>query len=207
MIRIYQEGDHAGGFIGIRVAVKVGGELKQKYYNFRFNRKAFISLEEERLLLLDAQKLEQQWLKKKKIALTERQAKAEETTRKSKPMRTGVRGVLLTYARDKKFRAGEWRIYYSPVINVNGMHNKDRFFKTFRIMAQGYSEAWNKAVIFYAKNKGIKFYSHLLKRKPDISQFEVARVHLNKSRNYDIPNMGDKLILADKKVKVVKRKK
>lgn len=207
MIREYAEGDHPGGFIGIRVSVKVGRSQKQKYYSFRINRTEFISLREEQLLRLDTQKLEKIWLEEQKVIRSQREAEAKETARKSKPLRTGVRGIVLTYEKDNKFRAGEWRCYYYPVIEVNGSHNKIRFFTKFRIMTLGYDEAWSQAVIFYAKNKGIKFYGHLLKKKPQICQFENVRKYLNKHRNYGIPDMGHKLILADEKVKIIRKNK
>ena len=139
-------------------------------------------------------------MEEQKTEHQQRDARAKETVRKGRPMCTGVRGIVLTYDRNKKFRAGEWKTYYYPIIKVNGSHNKIRFFKGFRIKTCGYNEAWNRAVTFYAESKCIKFYGHLLKKRPDISQFEIVRQFLNKSRNYDI---SDKLIFKEDNYDIV----
>ena len=34
MLKIYERGEHKGGFIGVRVAVMIDGKHKQKYFSY-----------------------------------------------------------------------------------------------------------------------------------------------------------------------------
>ncbi len=35
MLRAYEKGEHKGGFIGVRVAVMVGGKHRQRYFSYK----------------------------------------------------------------------------------------------------------------------------------------------------------------------------
>jgi len=67
----YNEGEHGGGFIGLRVAVCGGSVLRQKYFSYvdkqgsKNRPTTFKSENEIALLLKDANKLNKQWIKQK----------------------------------------------------------------------------------------------------------------------------------------------
>ncbi len=52
-IRVYQEGEHPSGFIGIRVTRSFGGKYRQNYFSFRKSG-GFISVKEQKALMQQA---------------------------------------------------------------------------------------------------------------------------------------------------------
>lgn len=179
----YNEGDHAGKFQGIRVVCKVGDDYRQKYFPFRTRIKGkyvYISLKEEQKIRRDAKALDEKWnkerlkLSRKKVISAKRKRSAE------MPQNTGVSGISAIFIVDKKFRGGEIRTYYTPAFSVHGSQDKKRFIKSFRISKMTFEEAWMAAVKFYAKNKKIGNYKHLISRKPNIDIFKRVRTHMRK---------------------------
>jgi len=64
--------------------------------------------------------------------------------------------------------------------------NGKRYAKTYNIIRYGYDMAWFKAIEFYAEQKGMSSYSHLLKRKPPVEQFYIIHKY-QESMGHDIP--------------------
>ena len=63
-IREYKQGEHKSNFIGLRVVVLVGGDYRQKYYNF----KKAGSDSEKAAMFEDAKALNTQWDKERILA-------------------------------------------------------------------------------------------------------------------------------------------
>jgi hypothetical protein len=169
----YNKGDHPAGFIGLRVAVMVNGDHKQKYFNFKvpYSSHTYYSLKERDEMRAKAKALEESWQHQRKATATTREAKAEEV--RPSLYSTGVRGIKMKFCRIKKQRAGEARIYYTPVFVVSGSTDKGRFHKDFNILTQGYQKAWISAVLYYFVKKNIDPNSPILKRLPPVEKFMV----------------------------------
>lgn len=166
----YKEGEHAGGFIGLRVAVMVDTYRMQKYFSLTIN--GFpVSLLEEKIIEEKAIQLEARWKYQQKAA-------AEKHKNQSKEQRpsiysTGVRGIKMKFIEEKRIRAGEQRTYYTPAFIVTGSNNNKRFGKHFNIITQGYQSAWTNAVLYYAINKDLNDPDDLLKRLPPVEKFMI----------------------------------
>lgn len=98
---------------------------------------------------------------------------------------SGVSGILVTYVQDRKFRAGRQVTYYSPAFRVHGSKNGRVFHKSFRL-SRGYEKAWWEAVEFYAKERGLPYWSHLKGRVPDPDLFRRLRLKMRR-KGPDIP--------------------
>lgn len=172
-IREYKRGEHKGGFIGVRVVVKVGDDYRQKYFGFR----NAATKEARDKLRQQARELNAKWNMERELVQSRKERECREKRRVSSPYTTGISGIKMKFAASTKKRAGEMRKYYTPYFIVSGAHQTKRFDKRFNIKRMGYDLAWFKAVEFYASNKGISNYSHLLERKPPVEQFFVIYKH------------------------------
>lgn len=166
----YKEGEHGGGFIGLRVAVLVNKELKQKYFHFTVDGLS-VSLDEEKALEERAKHLEDSWKYQQQAASEKRINQALEQF--SSVYGTGVRGIKMKFIARKKTRAGEQRTYYTPAFIVSGSNDNIRFCKSFNILTQGYQTAWTHAVLYYAINKSLSEPGDLLKRLPPVEKFMI----------------------------------
>ncbi len=154
----YNDGDHGGGFIGLRVAVKVGDIHIQRYYSFRRrasnktgllinrNYRKFVTTEEEKALRKAAKTYEAKLLMKQAKVTQKRKNQATPTSRSTTG--TGVRGIIL----------------YQGYLQVQGSHNKKPFYRKFNIEPD-IEKAWEDAVRFYAKSKKLTRWRHLIKRR------------------------------------------
>ncbi len=100
----YENGDHSGGFIGLRVAVMIDKELRQKYFSFLVD--GFpISADKEKKIQEKARQLDDSWKYQQMSAIEKRKNQAKSQI--SSVYSTGVRGIRMKFVVDKKFRAGE----------------------------------------------------------------------------------------------------
>lgn len=160
----YSEGDHAAGYQGLRVAVSVGTKLRQKYFAFRVEGE-YVSLAKERGLRREARKLEKAWLIEQEVEKAKRTAEAIEL--RKTPYQTGVKGIKLKNLRDDRLLVnGEYNTHYYPCFVVHGSTDGVQFYKNFYIKGNNFNGAWEDAVTYYAKHKGIENFKHLLKRRP-----------------------------------------
>jgi hypothetical protein len=173
----YAELDHPAGFIGLRVSVSVGGKLKQKYFAFR-KRGEYVTVKEERQIRREANALHESWLVEQEDAKHKSNSQAKEI--RGSVYCTGVRGIKLKFAVEKKFREGTWKKYYSPIFYVSGSVEGEPFSRRFYISEkQPYRTAWRKAVLYYANKKRIKARP-LLRRRPDRKQLRQVWRHMVK---------------------------
>jgi len=167
-IREYLPGEHNAGFIGLRIVVKVGSDYRQKYFSFRNK-----TDEEKEALMNTAKRINAEWNMERTLTQSIKERECKEIRRTSSAYTTGVSGVKMKFVRYHKFRAGEKRAYYTPYFKISGSTNNVRFDKLFNIKQLGYDMAWLKAIMYYAEQKNMSSYSHLLERKPPIEQFYV----------------------------------
>ena len=98
MIRNYKDGDLGSGFIGVRVAVSIGGKVKQKWFaNSRYEINEALEL---------AGKLESTWF--------EMQIEHEQNDIISNISNTGIKGLSFTYDQTVKTNG---KIYAYPIIS------------------------------------------------------------------------------------------
>ncbi len=170
----------------IRVAVSVGGKLRQQYYHPKNPQ----DLEKARK---QAKLLQDEWKFEANMLAYERNKKRKETG-KSSAYVTGVSGIKMKFIVDIKHRpirgAKTKRkrkiCYYTPSFVVSGSHNKKLFCKQFNIKSLGYDMAWFKAVNFLCRTKGIYSTDDLQRRKPPVEQFAVVYKWQTK-QGHDIP--------------------
>jgi hypothetical protein len=182
-IREYKKGEHKSSFIGLRVVVKVGDDYRQKYFNFRkaADDEAIEKMRE------DAKTLNAEWNMERELVQSRKERECREKRRVSSPYTTGVSGIKMKFAGGKKKRMGIMKKYFTPYFLVSGSYQGKRFDKFFNIFSRGYDMAWFKAVEFYATQKKISNYSHLLERKPPVEQFYIIYRH-QCSLGHDIPS-------------------
>lgn len=173
----YNKGEHNGGFVGLRVAVMVNKELKQKYFSFRVDGTR-VSLDDEKKLEEQAKQLEDSWKYQQKPAIEKRLNEADECT--TSIYSTGIRGIRMKFITEKRIRAGELRTYYTPVFIVSGSNNNKKFGKKFNILTQGYQPAWMYAVLYYAMNKNLSDPGKLIERLPPVEKFMIIVGHMLK---------------------------
>ena len=181
----YKEGDHKSGFIGFRVAVKVGDDYRQKYFNLRKATQKSEIIEAEKA----AKKLNTEWNFERELIANQRKLECKEAKNYASSIyNTGVLGIKMKYSANSKKKVGRKKPkkYYTPVFMVSGSTNSKKYFKQYNILTQGYDWAWMKAVQFYAEEKGIKHFSHLLERKPPVEKFIVIHRYVC-GQGHDIP--------------------
>jgi len=180
-VREYKPGEHKASFIGLRVVVKVGSEYRQKYFNFRK-----VETEEEReKMRAEAKQLNSIWNMERTLVQSKKEMECREKRRVSSAYTTGVSGVKMKFITNSKNRSGVKK-YYTPSFLVSGSNQGEKFIKTFNIITQGYDMAWYKAITYYAEQKRLANYSHLLERKPPVEQFYVIYKY-QRSQGHDIP--------------------
>jgi len=165
MIKTYRQGEHKGGFIGVRVAVMVNGKAKQKYFSFKASDK------KEDQILSDAKQLHAQWLMEKSLASSKRDIASKELRRVSSPFSTGIKGI--------KFRISHKTCYFF----VQGVTNHTRFNRNFSINIHGYDMAWFKACEYLQKNKDYALFDSIYKKKPAEERLLIAYRNLYFNNN------------------------
>lgn len=157
----------------IRVAVSVGGKLRQKY----FYPKTPEALDKDRKV---ANRLETEWKFEANIIASDRKRQRKETG-KSSAFVTGVSGIKMKFVVDTKKRPVQGAKtkrkrkirYYTPSFVVSGSHNTTVFCKAFNIKVLGFDMAWYKAVNYLCTTKKISSMDKLYKKKPPIEQFAI----------------------------------
>lgn len=174
----YKEGQHPGGFIGLRVVCTVGDDYRQKYFSFR----KIKAKTEKAKVKKEAIALEAKWAEEAKKIRRERAVLGDHPNVKTVHA-TGYTGLRCVILCEKKQRAGELRHYYAPAFIARGNGEK-----AFRISKFGYDKAWAEAVKYYAENhdlpRGLK--PKIAKALPEKDRFRKIRNDMKK-RGHDIP--------------------
>ena len=168
MLKIYNRGEHKGGFIGVRAAVMIGGKHKQKYFSYKNSDKS----EEE--IYKEAEQLHNEWLMLKNLAHSEAQRESKELRRVTSPYSTGVKGI--------KFSISHRKSYFF----VQGSTDNKLFYKNFSINDYGYDLAWYKACEFLQSKKDYSLFDNIYKRKPQKEMLLIAFRHLFFNTNKQI---------------------
>lgn len=193
-IRIYNDGEHPAGFIGIRVARYVGTQYKQKYFNFRNRDKSFVTLEQERQYLKQARELDKTWQAQSEAIQYQKRVSNSHIT--SDPMNAlGITGLTLVINRDRNRRLIKGRpirpsdyIYFYAGFRVGNGLGRYKCNQVFKIDRWGYSDTWARAVECWAKRYHIQDEDkrEVLLRCPDPDRFKLLRRHLNE-KGWNIP--------------------
>lgn len=160
MLKIYNRGEHKGGFIGVRIAVMIGGKHRQKYFSYKNIDKS------EEAIYKDAEQLHREWLMLKNLASTEIQRESKELRRVTSPYSTGVKGI--------KFSISHRRAYFF----VQGSTDNKLFYKNFSINDYGYDLAWYKACEYLQTKKDYSIFDNIYKRKPQKEMLLITFRHL-----------------------------
>lgn len=170
----------------IRVAVSVGGKLRQKYYH----PKTPEMLESDRI---KARAIEAEWKFEANMIAAQRNKERAEKRRGSAYV-TGVGGIKMKFLvntknrpkRGAKTKRKRKISYYTPAFVVSGSQNNKLYCKNFNIKTQGFDMAWFNAVNFLCDTKGITSMDHLLKKKPPVEQFRII-IRWQRKLGHDIP--------------------
>jgi len=189
-IKIYNDGEHGGGFIGIRVYRMVGHQLRQKYLSYRTRKfgRTFCTESEARRLLEIAERLDQQWAREQKERARIRQLEClfnDHPNSIEKTGITGIRPVIICETRyDRPRKDNGYYRYYALGFRV--CYNSRA--KVFIITGNHYKIAWARAVAFYKAQVKIprSTYLNLLAAMPDPMVFGEIRVRKIKAA-HNIP--------------------
>ena len=137
-IYIYQEGEHPGGFAGIRVSIMIGGKVKSKYYSFlkyakKMGMDCFNQAVQEKAMR-DAKKQHAIWKKQQEQSKRKRaegKAASDNEHFNCKPFRsTGFTGVtMVIYSDTRCFNDrpnSPSYTYYRPGFRVASVTTKKR---------------------------------------------------------------------------------
>lgn len=194
-IRVYQEGEHPSGFVGIRVTRSFGGKYRQTYFSFRKSG-GFINAKEQKALMQQAEALEEQW--KAESLQARYESRLTSAHPNTKPYRSvGVEGITAEFAVDN---SGPERVYYYPGFRVSQPGVKSGAARHIRFSLHGYSGAWKLAVEMWAERYNIlpKDKNRVLKNMPDPSQFVALRRQMNKE-GHDIPTTALSSVFAEQR--------
>lgn len=194
-IRVYQEGEHPSGFVGIRVTRSFGGKYRQTYFSFRKSG-GFLTAREQKVLLQQAEALEEQW--KAESVQAKYLSRLTEAHPNTKPHRSvGVEGITAEFAVDN---SGPERVYYYPGFRVSQPGVKSGAARHIRFSMYGYSGAWDMAVELWAERYSIlpKDKKRILKNIPDPNQFVALRRQMNKE-GHDIPTTALGSVFAERR--------
>lgn len=159
MIRNYKSGDLKSGFIGVRVAVSVGGKVKQKWYSN--------SQYAQPTAMLLATKQEAKWHKM--------QLDHDRNAIKSKRSNTGIKCLYFTYE-EKRTNSG--KRYRYPIITFQYMRSSKitsavwRVDKTLNIP----KSLWEDICLFIKNTRTLKAktYEALRGSMPDSEKYFLA---------------------------------
>ncbi|HIQ07683.1 MAG TPA: hypothetical protein EYH35_04415 [Thiotrichaceae bacterium] len=170
----------------IRIAVSVGGLLRQKYFHpkspeaFKIDQKKAVSIEAE-------------WKFEANIIAAQKNKERVEKRRNSAYV-TGVGGIKMKFLVNTKNRPKRGaktkrkrRIsYYTPAFVVSGSQDGKLYCKNFNIKTQTYDMAWFNAVSYLCSIKGISHFEHLLRKRPPVEQFKVI-INWQRKLGHNIP--------------------
>lgn len=182
----------------IRVAVSVGGKLRQKY----FHPKTPEAMASDRK---EAERLESEWKFEANMISSQKNRERNEKRRNSAYV-TGVGGIKMKFLVNTKYRhkrgdrTGKKRkiSYYTPAFVVSGSQNNKLFCRHFNIKTQGFDMAWFNAVNFLCKTKCISNNDQFLKKKPPVEQFQII-MEWQRSQGHNIPEhrLPDEILDGD----------
>lgn len=167
-----------GSYRAYRVAVGVGGELKQKYFGLSKCK----TYTEELAAYNAAVKQNEVWIKERDKQVELRKKKAKPIKRKTRTdCCTAVRGVQLVFTRETKKHG----FYMRPSIMVCVAEGT----KYFSVKSCGYKQGWKNAIKGYCKLKNIKRVpKELLDRMPDKTHWENVKRHYKDNLGWDVPD-------------------
>ncbi|HET8687487.1 MAG TPA: hypothetical protein VFM18_12605 [Methanosarcina sp.] len=186
---IYNEFEHPAGFVGIRVARRVGDKFRQKYFAFskltkgkngEISAKQLKALENEARALDEAWRLENE--KYKRQALLSR---PNANTRKEHAL--PVTGITANIKIEKK--NGKPLFYPCFFVKKPG---EGQASIGFRVSKYGYEGAWNGAVDYFSGIHELspKQKRELLNKLPDPKQFiEVAKAKRKYGYNITVKDL------------------
>ncbi len=157
----------------IRVAVSVGGKLRQKYFHPKTEGKLISDREKARAIAAE-------WKFEANIIAAQKNRERGEKRRSSAYV-TGVGGIKMKFLvntkkrpkRGAKTKRKRKISYYTPAFVVSGSQEGKLYCKNFNIKTQGFDMAWFNAVCYLCSIKNISSLDHLLKKKPPVEQFKV----------------------------------
>lgn len=183
MIHVYDENEHPSGFIGIRVAVKVGADYRQHYFNFwNRDKQKWLSRADENKLLKQAKALETEW--KAEAAKLLRKARLKpKCTRSAK--RQIAFGFTFQLKVEKKNRRGKTEVFIYPAFSVflSGVKR----YKVFYVSKEkGASAAFEQALDVYAELRKLTPAEKKSVLAPSHDDWKAARRSLIKE-GYEFP--------------------
>ena len=157
----------------IRVAVSVGGKLRQKYFHPK-------SADEFTLDRKKAETIETEWKFEANLIASQKNRERREKRRSSAYV-TGVGGIKMKFLvntknrpkRGAKTKRKRKVRYYTPAFVVSGSQNGKLYCKNFNIKTQGFDMAWFNAVSYLGSIKGIGSLDHLIRKCPPVEQFRI----------------------------------
>lgn len=172
---IYKEQRSGARHQSIRVAVGVGGKLRQKSFSLKG-----ISTEQEiNVVEKMAQELEQTWQDEAKKVKQQKNADAKPLKNSNSTADSGVRGIKMKWRR----RETGARMHYSPMFLVSVTEGT----RQCGIIDAGHKKGWKKAVNAYCEFKGVENQASLLKRMPPKSKWDDVRQYYINKFGWDIP--------------------
>jgi len=178
MIHVYQENEHPSGFVGIRVAVKVGQDYRQQYFNFWDREKGkWKSKAEQARLLKQAKAMEAGW-----------KQESSELLRKARLMpgctRTAKRQIAFGFTYqlkvEKKNRRGKTEVFVYPAFSV--FLTGQKRYRVFYISKDKQAEDTFKAALdLYAELKSLSASEKRSIKAPTANDWKAARRDLLKS--------------------------
>lgn len=172
---IYNEFEHPAGFVGVRVARRVGDKFRQKYFAFSKltkGRNGEISAKQLKALENEARALDEEWrLENEKLKRQVLLSRPNANTRKEHAL--PVTGITANIKIEKK--NGKPLFYPCFFVKKPG---EGQASIGFRVSKYGYEGAWNGAVDYFSGIHSLtpKQKKELLSKLPDPKQFiEVAK--------------------------------
>lgn len=187
-VMIYNEGDHAAGFIGIRVVRSVGGEYRQKYYKLRNGDKTYVTLTREKQLIREAKALDKVWEKEQIEHTVQYRANNIFKDHGATKIKIGVYGIRPHINIMSGHTPNQKRFYYTPAFAVK-IPGGGKGAKLFYPGKLGYFGAWRASVDYLCKIRalGENVRNRLLALPPDRNVFDQVRKRINKDKQHHIP--------------------
>ncbi|HET8707537.1 MAG TPA: hypothetical protein VFM46_14625 [Pseudomonadales bacterium] len=178
MIHVYQENEHPSGFVGIRVAVKVGADYRQQYFNFWDRAKGkWISKAEQSRLLKQARELEAGW-KQASAELLRKARLQPKCTRTAK--RQIAFGFTYQLKIEKKNRRGKTEVFIYPAFSV--FMTEQKRYRVFYISKdKGAAETFKEALNAYSKLRALSPAEKRSIKPPSAEEWKAARRELTKT--------------------------
>jgi len=178
MIRIYNEGEHPAGFVGIRVVVSFPDKpAKQKYFNFWDREKGkWVPKKREKELLKEATELEAQWKLESGKELKEKRLKPG---CKSNALRQIAYGLTWQFKVERKYRREREEVYVYPTFSLF-LPDKQRSKEIYITQERPMQAAFAQVVKEYAKLRDLTATDVKKLQPPSIAEWRKERNRLVK---------------------------